>query len=48
MEEKKLSSERKFPPFYEKAIPITIAILVVIVAGLFVYSMGVALGWFTF
>jgi len=48
MREEKSSSERKFPPFYEKTIPIAIGILVVIIAGMFIFSIGVALEWFTF
>ena len=48
MREEKSSSERKFPPFYEKAIPIAIGILVLIIAGMFVFSIGVALGWLSF
>jgi len=48
MREDKSSSKRKFPPFYEKAIPIVLGILVLIIAGIFIFSIGVALGWLTF
>jgi hypothetical protein len=48
MEEEISSTERKFPTFYEKTIPFAIGILAILIIGMFIYAMGVALGWFIF
>jgi hypothetical protein len=38
--------KRKYPPFYEKAVPIALAIIGVIIVVLLIVILGVALGLF--
>ncbi|MFQ5616426.1 MAG: hypothetical protein ACE5GO_08210 [Anaerolineales bacterium] len=38
--------ERRYPPFYEKAIPIAIGVLVVVIIGVLIFTIAVALGLF--
>lgn len=37
---------RKYPPIYEKVVPIAIAILILIITGLLVFTVLVGLGVF--
>jgi hypothetical protein len=39
-------AKRHYPPFYEKAVPIALGIIVLIVIALLVIILGVALGLF--
>ncbi len=39
-------AKRHYPPFYEKAVPIVLAIIALIVVALLVIILGVALGLF--
>ena len=43
MAEKKVQV-RKYPPLYEKAIPVLLTILAIVIAGMLVVTIGVALG----
>lgn len=36
--------DRKYPPFYEKFIPIAIGLLVLVVVGMLVFTVAVGLG----
>ncbi len=38
---------RKYPPFYEKAIPIILVVIVIFIIVLLVIIMGVGLGLFS-
>lgn len=42
MVEKK--SNRKYPPFYEKFVPIAIGLLVLVVVGMIVFTVAVGVG----
>ena len=37
--------ERKYPEVYEKAIPVAIGIMVVIVVGMLILTLGIAFGF---
>ncbi len=39
-------ARRHYPPFYEKAVPIALAIIALIVVALLLVILGVALGLF--
>ncbi len=39
-------SKRRYPKFYEKAVPIAIAVLAVVLVGMFIFTIGVATGLF--
>jgi hypothetical protein len=39
-------ARRRYPPLYEKAVPIALGIIVLIVVALLVIILGVALGLF--
>ncbi len=43
---KNLPPKRQYPKLFEKTIPIAIGILVVIIAGLIVFAIGVVIGLF--
>ena len=43
---KNLPPKRQYPKLFEKTIPIAIGILVVIIAGLIVFAIGVGFGLF--
>ena len=45
MTEEKKKSPREYPPLYEKAVPIVLGILVLVVIGLIVAAAGVVLGF---
>lgn len=45
-QEKHTPPERRYPPFYEKAVPIILAIIGLFVLVLFVVIVAVALGKF--
>jgi len=38
-------SERHYPAVYEKTIPIMIGLLVLLIAGMLVLTIGIATGW---
>ncbi|HNB53641.1 MAG TPA: hypothetical protein PK530_16955 [Anaerolineales bacterium] len=38
-------SERKFPPLYEKLIPVALIFLAILIVGMLILTIGVALGW---
>lgn len=42
--EDKGKQPRKYPPVYEKVIPIAIAVLAIIVVGVLMFTLGVGLG----
>jgi len=42
MAEKKIN--RKYPPFYEKFVPIAIGLLVLVVVGMLVFTVAVGVG----
>ncbi len=39
-------AKRRYPPFYEKAVPLVLAIIALIVVALLLVILGVALGLF--
>ncbi len=39
------SSKRKYPNFYEWAVPVVLGLLVVLILGLVIFSLAVALGF---
>ena len=43
MAEKK-TQVRKYPPLYEKAIPVLLTILAIVIAGMLIVTIAVALG----
>ncbi|MCJ7625262.1 MAG: hypothetical protein MUO76_17330 [Anaerolineaceae bacterium] len=43
--DKPTRSERKYPPFFEKAIPIILVVIVILIIVLLVIIMGVSLGF---
>ena len=45
-DDKRASSKRRYPEFYEKAIPIALGIIVLAIVVLLVVIFGVALGLF--
>ncbi len=40
------SSERSYPKFFEKGIPIAIGLITLISIGMFILAIGIALGYF--
>ncbi len=38
------SSKRQYPDYYERAVPVVLGLLVVLILGLVVFSVAVALG----
>jgi hypothetical protein len=46
MTEKK--SKRQYPSFYEKIVPIAIAILALVVIGMLIFTIAVAIGVVSF
>ncbi|HKJ27385.1 MAG TPA: hypothetical protein VJ965_07090 [Anaerolineales bacterium] len=44
MNDKKLQPERKYPQAYEKFVPIAIGVIVVIVVGMLILTLGIAFG----
>ncbi|MBT3321960.1 MAG: hypothetical protein HN392_06705 [Anaerolineae bacterium] len=44
MKTEKKAPSRKYPPFYEKIIPVTLIILILVIAGVLITAFGVALG----
>jgi len=40
----KTNPQRSYPPVYEKLIPITIGVLILIIAGMLIFTIAVALG----
>jgi len=48
MPQKTSSSKREYPPFYEKAIPIAIGLLAVVISAMLVFTILVALGVLNF
>jgi uncharacterized membrane protein YvbJ len=41
-------TERKYPPFYEKIIPIAIGILALIIVAMLIYTIAVGVGVLNF
>lgn len=41
----KTPSQRRYPDFYERAIPVVLALLAVLILGLLLFSLAVAFGW---
>ena len=48
MSEKSPPSERKYPPLYEKIIPVALGILAIIILGMLVYTVAVGVGILNF
>ena len=44
--ENRTPPKRQYPPFYEKVVPIALAIIVIVIVILLVIILGVALGLF--
>lgn len=44
MKTQKKTPPRAYPPFYEKIIPVTLTILVLVVVGILITAFGVVLG----
>jgi hypothetical protein len=42
--EKEAPQKREYPQFYEKVVPIAIGVIVVMIAGLLIFALGVAAG----
>ena len=45
-DDKKKKSSRKYPPFWERFVPIALAILGIVVIGMMIVAVSVALGVF--
>lgn len=43
---KQKEPKRQYPAFYEKAVPVALAVLIVVVIAMLVFTVGVALGFF--
>lgn len=37
-------SKRRYPPFYERVVPIAIGVLAIIIVGMLIFTVAVALG----
>jgi hypothetical protein len=46
MTEASQNKKRRYPSFYEKTVPVAIGILVVVIAGMLILTIGIALGIF--
>jgi hypothetical protein len=40
------SEPKRYPPFWEKWVPVLVTIIVLIVVGLIVVALAVIIGWF--
>ena len=46
MNDKKPTPRRRYPPFYEKFVPIALGVIVVVIIILLIITVAVALGLF--
>lgn len=45
-EQKRVQRERRYPPFWERAVPVMVAVIAIVITALLVIAILVALGMF--